>query len=500
MELTSSTWLDPEKTRVATPRATVTLAAALAVGVSTQALFWRTGFGLNFFVWTLLAVAACIASVRPRRITVAGYSALAATVLLGFSVFRFAGQWALTIAVPTDLAVLALLPLLLRDEVGLVGLSHLPLDALRALRGTRRAAREASSIPKEALGGRHGPMLGVLKGLAIGLPITGVFVLLLSADVDFHRLLARVGDKLGDATCFTGWSLLIAAGGLFAHALFKRPAVTTSVGPPPVPYRHGEISSPFRVRLLTPRVASSTWLMVIGQVALVFAVFVGVNLRSLFGGDALVRAPGSLTYAKYLHAGFGQLLFATVLSICLVVVGHRLLAPRDAETVFGAVPGGRLLVATECTLLGLTAVTVASCAQRLGIYEDAYGASRLRLGVAFVLLAVLLALALTMVKAARRGWRGYGGALGPLAVALAVLAASFNADAYVAQKNLDRASRGKALDVAYLASLSVDARAVLGHPVVQRSAALEAELRAVYCPDRSGVDWRAFRGIGSCSR
>jgi hypothetical protein len=234
--------------------------------------------------------------------------------------------------------------------------------------------------------------------------------------------------------------------------------------------------------------------MVVGQVAAVFAAFVAVNVRSLFGGHALVRAPGSLTYARYLHAGFGQLLVASALSVWLVVFGHSLLRARGES---GAVPGGRLLIAAESALLGLTAITVASCAQRLAIYEDAYGATRLRLGVGFILVGVLAALALTLGKVVRRGWTGYGGALAALFVGLMVAASWFNADAYVARVNLDRAARGRVLDVAYLRSLSSDARAVLSHPVVTKDGELEAALSAAYCT-RAEVGWRAFRGMGSC--
>jgi hypothetical protein len=342
----------------------------------------------------------------------------------------------------------------------------------------------------------------VLKGFAFGLPLTGVFVGLLSADVDFSVAVSRIASKLGEGVWFTMTSLLVVSGSLVAHALFqRRPIPDLGVGAQPdAAYRSSAATESRALFPTDPRVAASTWVMVIGQVALVFAVFVAVNVRGLFGGDALVRAPGSLTYAKYLHAGFGQLLFASVLSTCLVVAGHHLLRPRTPEGARGPVPGGALLATAECTLLGLTAITVASCAERLAIYEDAYGATRLRLGVAFIVLAVLATLALTVWKAIRRGWRSYGGALMSALVGIVVVASMVNADAYVARTNLDRAARGKPLDVAYLSWLSADAQGALAHPWVIAHPDVAAVLTAAYCIDRSGTDWRARRGIESCGR
>jgi hypothetical protein len=230
----------------------------------------------------------------------------------------------------------------------------------------------------------------------------------------------------------------------------------------------------------------------------VFGLFVAANVHHLFGGAALVRAPGSLTYATYLHSGFGELLFATMLSVGLVLVGHALLRPRSQGRIPGApIPGGKLLATVEGTLLVLTGITVVSCWQRLRIYEDAYGASHLRLGVAFVELSVLGVLVLTLGKVLFRRWTGHAGAVLTLGAAVAVFASAMNTDAYVAMRNLDRAMDGKPLDTEYLASLSRDARAALDHPYLKDHPELTTRLEDAYCAaEEGGV--RAFRGLGGC--
>jgi len=216
-------------------RAAVVLAGTLAVATLTQALFWRTGLGLNFFLWTLLSVGACLGSIRPTRLTAIGSFAIASAALLGFSVVRFAGAWAVAIAVPSVLVVLAVLPLALRDQVDLTDAARLPLDTARTLVGTRRAAREAWRIPGAALGGRHGMLAGALKGLFVGLPVTGVFVLLLRSDADFASALARIADRIGEVAAFTGWTLVTAAAGLFTHMLYA--ALTSRIAASPLPSR-----------------------------------------------------------------------------------------------------------------------------------------------------------------------------------------------------------------------------------------------------------------------
>ncbi len=113
---------------------------------------------------------------------------------------------------------------------------------------------------------------------------------------------------------------------------------------------------------------------------------------------------------------------------------------------------------------------------------------------------MLGALALTAWKVVRRAWRGYGGALSSAMVGLAVVASMVNADAYVARTNLDRASRGRPLDLAYLSTLSRDARGVLAHPFVVANEHLRVALTTSYCPEQPRGDWRSRRGIGSCAQ
>ena len=484
------------------------LAVALVFGALTQALFWRASFGLNFWIWEILVVTANVLAFRRGKIGAAAWGAISACVLLGFSIVRFASDWPLVVAVPANLTILAALPVLLRDRLTLSELAGVPWNMILAIGYAPKAVMITARLPGRAFGGGGGTVLrGIFRGLMFGVPTAGFFALLLSPDDDFSRLVARARDEIGEGALFAIMSLVTSTGYLVNHALhtsahedrLAAEQVAEHRAATAVPYRFGEspetLASP---RAALGRVSTITWGMILGQVALVFGIFVAANLRHLFGGHALVRAQGAVTYSSYLHAGFAQLLFASILSVCLVLVGHALLRSRDGGALGSAVPGGARLATIEAALLVLTGVTVASCWQRLQIYEDAYGASHLRLGVAIVELAVLGVLVLTLAKVVFRRWRGHGGALLAFAAMLSVFASAIDADAYVALKNLDRAAQHEYLDEEYLVRLSPDAKAALDHPYVKADRALEARLRASYCAPRN-PDLRAFRGLGSCA-
>lgn len=479
------------------------LALVLAAGVVTEALFWRAGIGLNFWIWDLLAVAGQIAVYRRGKIPPVARGAAAAAVILGFAPLRFESTWALVIGVPSTLAVLSALPALLEDRLSLAELAALPWRMLRSVTVTPRAVADAAKVPGRAIAeaeGRGGTVFGVGLGLLVGLPTAGIFIGLLATDDAFAHALGALRDKLGDAASFAFASAISAAGYLVGDRVHARVRGQEAKGVP------NEVVFPYRtppwVEAKVPdrrHISILAWGIVIAQVAAVFALFVAVNLRRLFGGHALVHAAGAPTYSAYLHAGFGELLFAATLSVCLVASGHALLA-RGAE---GPVPGGVMIAGLESALLVLTGVTLGSCWQRLAIYEDAYGASQLRLGVAFIELGVLCTLVLTLAKVWARRWRGYGGALVALGVGLAVVASLFNADGYVARTNLERAAAGKTLDENYLGSLSGDAAFVLREPYMKRNPDLYGRLAERLCAPRSNGG-RSYRGLargwsGACA-
>jgi len=202
-----------------------------------------------------------------------------------------------------------------------------------------------------------------------------------------------------------------------------------------------------------------------------------------------VREPGE-TYAAYLHAGVLQLLTVAALSVGLVLAGHALLKTHRSRGTTGL----------ECALLALSGATLGSCFLRIHVYEQAYGATLERMGVAVVALAVAVVLALTIVKSLRPSWRAYATTTALALIGIAGGAAFFDADGFVARRNLDRAAAGRPLDAQYLASLSSDACALEAHPFLQANPETREKVAGGWAnnerTDHAG--WRSYRGLRKC--
>jgi hypothetical protein len=342
---------------------------------------------------------------------------------------------------------------------------------------------------------------GVLRGALIGVPLAGVFTLLLSADSGFRHALGRLMDRSGEGLELSLWTAVTTTGLLVAYAVLsrvQRPRPPPTAPPPwlAIPYRAEGDATPTTTPRTGPRIRTLTWGVVLAHLVAVFGVYAVANAGTLFVGHAHVRARGTATYAEYLHQGFTQVSVAALLAVACVVLGHVLLRPRAGDR---RVAGGRLLVGVELALLALVGIALASCAHRLALYEEAYGYTSLRLGVWFLQLGVAGLLAMTAARCVARSWSGWGTALVWSGVAFALLAGSTNADAWIARRNVDRARAGNLLDVGYLGELSEDARGVLPSvtAVDPDASQILAEVWHESAAHHHAHGWRSLRGLGA---
>lgn len=192
------------------------------------------------------------------------------------------------------------------------------------------------------------------------------------------------------------------------------------------------------------------WLAPVLLVDAVFALFLVAQAAVVFGGHDYLERTTGLTYADYVHQGFGQLTVATALTLLVVWAASRK-ASRSGR-------GDRTALRASLGVLCLmTLVVVASALYRMDLYQEAYGFTRLRLLVdvfegwlGLVVLAVLVA-----------GVRLEGRWVPRVAVltgaaALAGLALA-NPDAWIARHNIDRYEATGKVDLPYLGTLSADA-------------------------------------------
>lgn len=206
-------------------------------------------------------------------------------------------------------------------------------------------------------------------------------------------------------------------------------------------------------RRATPLANRFEWLIPVLVVDAVFVAFIAAQARALVGGRDYIEASTGLTYADFVHQGFGQLTLATALTVLVVWVASR----RAGETAGDR----RWLVVSVGLLCGLTLVVVASALRGMSVYQDAYGFTTLRLFVdvfegwlGFVVLAIMVA-----------GGSGLGRWLARFALVSGAVAliglAALNPDSWVAERNLDRFEAIGDLDLRYLQGLSADATPVI---------------------------------------
>jgi len=356
----------------------------------------------------------------------------------------------------TVLAFLLVLPLMLRDAEGIVvlgvfaaagvfligvtdartpagflvaGMSW-PLSSLRGLPWFGRALRVV---------GTGGRAPAVVRTVVVSLLALAVFgALFASADPVF----ATWVDALVPTLSFNDLVTRIFVGCLvFAVTLA---AAYLALNPPRVePDRRA-------VEALGNRFE---WLIPVLLVDAVFVLFLLAQATAVFGGREYVERTTGLTYADYVHQGFGQLTLATVLTLVVVWAAARKVEDAPADRLWMRVSLGLLCL--------LTLVVVASALNRMHVYQEAYGFTTLRLTVDVFEGWLGVVVLLVMIV----GGLGHGRWLPRLALVTGAAAllglALVNPDAWVAGRNIDRYQATGELDIYYLQGLSADAAPVI---------------------------------------
>jgi hypothetical protein len=311
----------------------------------------------------------------------------------------------------------------------------------------------------------RGALVAVGRGLLIALPVVVIFAILLgSADLVFAKYL----DKLWQALSFQNADDLIGHGvftfglgwvatGALAYGLVRRtvptaPPAAASEGDPDPSDEAGEeaLASDERKRMTKPfKLGMIESAILLGSVDALFGAFVLIQFAYFFGGTANISATG-FTYAQYARRGFFELVAVSVLTLGLALF-------LDWATVREGKRQNQLFRGLAVVVVALTTVMLVSAAQRMWLYEEAYGFTHLRvythvfivwLGAAFVffLLALfrvhknIFSLGLLLVVI------GYLGTLNLMDV-----------EGYIAQRNIARYHEGRELDIPFLRTLSVDA-------------------------------------------
>ncbi len=219
------------------------------------------------------------------------------------------------------------------------------------------------------------------------------------------------------------------------------------------------------------------WLAPVALVDLVFLVFLVAQATVFFGGHEYLQRTTGLTYADYVHQGFGQLIVATALTLLVVwAASHK----ASVET-----PEDRLWLRGALGLLCVQAlVVVASALYRMHLYQEAYGFSQLRLLVdAFEIWLGLVVVGVIVAGIGLKGtWLPRAALLGAAVMLLSL--AAINPDAWIARHNLDRYEQTGKIDWSYFGDLSADAV-----PTIAASSAEVRDCAFDFMDQPSDDDW-----------
>lgn len=335
------------------------------------------------------------------------------------------------------------------------------------------ALRDADPQPVDADRRRayRGFGFGSLIAAPVLLVVTG---LLASADPLFAGFLEHAGEML-ELSMIGNLVFIAAASWITAGALRGS---LEPVGINGTLFRR-ELNMPF-----------ASALPLLGGLALLLSAWIGLQVRTLFGGAEYIAATAGITVANYARDGFFELIVIAgiVLAALLVaddVIDRRAEHDRRSYRILGQ------------ALVFLVGAVLVSAVSRLSLYLRFYGLTDDRVFALAVLVwvAIILAwLSMTVLRGQRARF-----APGVLVLSACWLLAfnAVNPERQVVETNLRRAEHGMDFDVSYHAKLSGDALPTLLRGADRLTPAVASELRAAI--DREWTkraerrpDWRLW--------
>ncbi len=448
------------------------LGSALPLGLLGDGLLRATPVGLNLFLWVGALVAVLFTLSRWQHAPLTGGRRWMVPVLVlfaGLVVWRDS-PWLVSLNIFALVVALALGSLRTPRPVRHAGLTDyaVGLGYASAAASGRPVTMMQEDIDWEELpkGPQAKQAVAVGRGLMLAAPLLLLFgALFVAADSVFQDYVSAAVPNPREVLTHVFLVAVFAwvSAGLLREYIFK--------------------PEPFELNVEPKRTLGGTELtVVLALLDLLFLAFVLVQLRYLFGGQSVVEARTTLTYAEYARHGFFELVTVAALVLPLLLFADWLRRrDRGRQDVLFRILAGTLIV--------LLFVVMASALQRMRLYQREYGLTELRFYVTgtMIWLAVVFLWAAGTVLRGRRQLFAVGALVSGFAAIFAVNVV--NPDALIARTNLDRPK----LDLPYLMNLSDDAtpELVKALPTLEprRREQLAAELTS---RSRSSSDWRTW--------
>ncbi|KRE42278.1 DUF4153 domain-containing protein [Knoellia sp. Soil729] len=442
------------------------LIGALLLGLFASITLPERRIGLAVGLVALLAAALMLWASKERRSPWAITCIAVGIGLTAMTVLR-ATEWIAVLSLMLAALLLAATVTRARSFVSI------PLSAaswvLSGLRGLPLLGRTLTATSRMPL---MWPVLRTAAIAAVGLVLFGG--LFASGDAIFGSWAqSLVPDLRWDSIIARIFVFVFVAGVALAGAYL-------ALNPPPIADLDVPRGAPVRHRW--------EWLVPLGVVIALFVAFLVAQATAMWGGHEYLRKTTGLSYAEYVHQGFGQLTTATFLTLVVVGIATRK-APQQTAS-------DRLVL--RAALVGLCVLTlavVASALYRMSLYQEAYGYTVLRVFVdGFELwLGLLIVLMMVAIVRLKGTWVPRAALLSGAVFFLAF--GLMNPDGWVAQRNIDRFQQTGKLDTYYLAGLGVDATPAIVAGLDEKQAACVVTWHMEKSSDRSDgvLEWNLGR-------
>ena len=441
------------------------LVAGLVLAFAFDYLFYKKPFGISYTIWISLSVLLLVTLSQIEKVKPRWASIVLGLTAIGLSSGTFLRLEPFTRFLSAASAMLVLMILAASYRYGywiwyrlldyLIQLIHLLGGAfsrawILVFPPRNQDAENNESDQNREIKKQSRPLWPVLRGIGLALPILLILAALLaSADPIFNSGLKRFIDffhieNLPEYAFRLIYILILAYffSGVFIHAIY--------------PKQNIEKPDPLKPRI-QPFLGNIETTVVLSSINLLFALFLIIQFRYFFGGQANIAAAG-FTYSEYARKGFNELVAVAVISLLIYLAFSSITRQKNRSQ-------SRILTILNVLLFGQVLVILVSGFERLALYESAYGFSRLRTySTLFIPWLAALIITVVVLEIIRRQGH-FALALFITGIGFVATFIIFNIDGFIARQNISRAlissQEGYALDYEYLGTLSNDAVPVM---------------------------------------
>jgi len=430
----------------------------ILLGWAFDFLFWKKPVGINFAIFVLLCLLTGILLLRTDGLSLARGSGLLLFPIAFLAAMTFIRLEPMTVFLSVSMVLFLMGVFALTYLSGewlryslidyIVGYLRLFGSMIASPLGVAAENRREQPAGSEMAKPSSSQLWPVVRGIVIALPVIAIFASLLSsADPIFASRFEDFIDvfKIGNLPEYIFRLVLILViayvlAGTFLHAAQK------------------SAENVEEKTWLSPFLGFTESTIVLGSVVLLFVAFVVIQFQYFFGGQANISIDG-YTYSEYARKGFGELVTVAFFSL-LLLLGLGAITRRETDTQRGT------FSTLGIALVGLVIIMLVTAFQRLGLYEMAYGFSRLRTYThVFMIWLGLLLLAVVILEVLHRE-RAVGLAMVLASLGFVISLSLVNVDAFIVRQNIQRELRGGEtpaepnradLDALYFVDLSDDA-------------------------------------------